>query len=141
MKQATQNPAYHDAKEFEPPPGIVTIPVQMTATLPSGGESTVVRNECFIEGTEPQGQSPGREGGGILSRLFHSRNSTTLPVAAATPPVGEAHGSPSTSNPDAPQPSEEKKGGVLKKFLTIFKGKGSKPTPPPEPPKKSQPEG
>ncbi len=141
MKLATRNPAYHDPTPFEAPPGIVTVPVQMTANLPGGGESTVVRNECFIEGTEPQAQSPGREGGGILSRLFHSRNSTTLPVAATTPPVGEEHASPSTSDPDAPQPSAEKKGGVLKKFLTIFKGKGSKSTPPPEPPKKSPPEG
>ena len=34
MKLATQYPAYRDAKPFEPPPGIVAVPVQMTSTFP-----------------------------------------------------------------------------------------------------------
>ena len=142
MKLATQNPAYHDAQPFEAPPGIVTVPVEISATLPSGGESLVVRDECFIEGTEPQAQSPGREKGGILSRLFHSGSATTVPVAATTPPVGDGHALPAAPDPNAPpQPAEKKKGGVLRKFISIFKGKNSKPTPPPDAQKKSQPEG
>ena len=89
MKLATQYPAYQDAKPFEAPPGVVAVPVQMTSTLPSGDEAVVVRNEYFIEGTEPQGQTPRQGGGGILSRLFHSGNGATVPVAATTSLPGE----------------------------------------------------
>jgi penicillin-binding protein 1B len=141
MKLATQNPAYRDAKPFDAPPGIVTVPVEMTANLPNGVESAVVRNECFIEGTEPQGPAPGRERGGILSRLFHPGGGTTVPVAATTPPAGEDRASPDASTPGVTSPSGEKKGGVLRKFLSIFKGKNAKPTPPPDEPAKAPPGG
>ena len=141
MKRATQYPAYRDAKPFEPPPGIVAVPVQMTSTLPSGNEAVVVRNEYFIEGTEPQGQTPRQGGGGILSRLFHSGNATTVPVAATTSPPGNENTAVAAPNSDGSQQPEEKKGGVLKKFLSIFKGKNPKPVNPPDAPKKTPPEG
>jgi len=61
MKLATQYPAYRDARAFEPPPGIVAVPVQTTSTLPSGNEGVSVGNEYFIEGTELQeGQAASR---------------------------------------------------------------------------------
>ena len=88
MKRATQYPAYRDVVPFEPPPGIVAVPVEVTSTLPSGGDAAVVRNEYFIEGTEPQAQAARQGGGGILSRLFHSGNATAAPAAATTPPPG-----------------------------------------------------
>jgi hypothetical protein len=113
----------------------------MTAILPSGGESAVVRNEYFIEGTEPQGQTSGQGGQGILSRLFHSGNTTTVPAAAATSPSGNENTALTPPNADSSQQSGENKGSVLKKFLSIFKGKNPKPVAPPEAPKKTQPEG
>jgi penicillin-binding protein 1B len=135
MKSAAQVPAYRDAQPFEAPPGIVTVPVQMAASLPGGGDSVLVRNEYFIEGTEPQEQVPRQGSRGILSRLFHSGSGTTLPVAASTPPVANDSSSATAPHPD------EKKGGVLKKFLSIFKGEKSKPATPAEAQKKPQPEG
>ena len=137
MKLATQYPNYRDARPFEPPPGIVTVPVQTTSTLPSGNEAAAVRNEYFIEGTEPEAESstPGASGG-ILSRLFHSGTSTT----AATPASPEA-GATTSNSTDPPRPPEEKKGGVLKKFLSIFKGKNPKPADNPDASKKSPPQG
>lgn len=140
MKKATQNPAYHDAKPFDPPPGIVAVPVQVMSTLPGGGQATEVRNEYFIEGTEPQEQTARQGGGGILSRLFHSGGATTAPVAvgAAPPASGSAPGAAPSS--DAPPQPDEQKGGVLRRFLSIFKGKNSKPANPPET-KKTPPEG
>jgi penicillin-binding protein 1B len=141
MKSATKLPGYQDVKPFEAPPGIVTVPVQMTANLPSGGETLVVRNEFFIEGTEPQGQAPGRTSGGILSRLFHPGGGAAVPVAAANPPAGDEPAQPDATTAGAAPPSGQNKGGVLRKFLSIFKGKNSKPAPPPDEPAKAPPEG
>ncbi len=39
MKLATQDPAYRDAKPFDPPAGVVAVPEQVTTTLPSGNEA------------------------------------------------------------------------------------------------------
>ena len=141
MKRATQDPAYRDAQPFEAPPGIVAVPVQMTSTLPSGNDAVVVRNEFFIEGTEPQGPTPRQGGGGILSRLFHSGNATTVPVAATNSPPGNDNTVAAAPNADGSQQPEEKKGGVLRKFLSIFKGKNAKPANSPDAAKKTPPEG
>jgi penicillin-binding protein 1B len=140
MKLATQYPNYRDAAPFEPPPGIVTVPVETTSTLPSGTEAASVHNEYFIEGTVPQQQTPQQGGGGILSRLFHSGNANNPTGAAASPPGSENPGAAAT-HADASQPSEEKKGGVLMRFFSIFKGKKPTEVNPPDPPKKTPPEG
>ncbi|MFZ0960647.1 MAG: PBP1A family penicillin-binding protein [Terriglobia bacterium] len=141
MMRATQYPAYRDVVPFEPPPGIVAVPMEVTSTLPSGGDAAVVRNEYFIEGTEPQAQAARQGSGGILSRLFHSGNATAAPAAATTPPPGDDNAAAASQNSDGSQPPQEKKGGVLKKFLSIFRGKNSKPANPPDAPKKPPPEG
>ena len=141
MKRATQDPAYRDASPFEAPPGVVAVPLQIASTLPSGNEAVVVRNEYFIEGTEPQGPTPPQGGGGILSRLFHSGNSTTVPAAATSSPLGNDNAAAATPNSDGSQQPNEKRGGVLKKFLSIFKGRNTKPANPPDAPKKEPPEG
>jgi penicillin-binding protein 1B len=140
MKQATQDPAYRDVTPFEPPPGIVTVPVQVTSTLPSGNEASVVRNEYFIEGTEPQGQTP-PQGGGILSRLFHSGNGTTAPATATAASPGSNNAVVAPPSADASQQPEKKNGGVLKRFFSIFKSKNPKPADPPDSGKKLPPEG
>jgi penicillin-binding protein 1B len=142
MKRATQYPAYRNAQPFDAPPGIVTIPVQMTSTLPSGGDAIVVRNEYFIEGTEPQpGDTPRQGRRGILSRLFHSGNGTTAPGAATASTPGTENPVAAAPNADgSPQP-EQKKGGVLRRFLSIFKGKNPKPADPADAPKKTTPDG
>jgi penicillin-binding protein 1B len=136
MKLATQYPAYRDARPFDPPPGVVAVPMQVASTLPSGNEAVSVRNEYYIEGTEPQGQAPRQGGGGILSRLFHSGNGASTPPA----PPGNDETVVTAPNVDASQQSGERNGGVLKKFLSIFKGKNSQPVSPPDAPKKT-PEG
>jgi hypothetical protein len=101
-----------------------------------------MRDEYFIEGTEPQqGQAPQPGGGGILSRLFHSGNSPAAPGPVTTTAPGNDNTIVAAPNPDASQPPAEKKGGVLKRFLSIFKGKSSQPVNPPEAQKKPAPEG
>ncbi|HTS69911.1 MAG TPA: PBP1A family penicillin-binding protein [Terriglobia bacterium] len=140
MKRATQDPSYRDAQPFEAPPGVVAVPVETASTLASGDEAVTVRNEYFIEGTEPQGGEPSKGGGGILSRLFHSGNATPVPVAAAAPPANE-NPAPASPNADGSSRPDEKKGGVLRKFLSIFKGKNSKTPSPQDAPKTTPPEG
>jgi penicillin-binding protein 1B len=135
MKSAAQIPAYRDAQPFEAPPGVVMAPVQKAVSLPGGGDSVQVRDEYFIAGTEPHETMPRQGSRGILSRLFHLGSGTALPVAASTPPVGN-----DSSGANAPHP-DEKKGGVLKKFLSIFKGEKTKPAAAPEAQKKPPPEG
>jgi penicillin-binding protein 1B len=129
MKLATTNSVYHDAQPFAPPSGIVSVPVEMTANL-SGGEAAVVRNEYFIEGTQPPTSLPGQSGGGILSRLFHLGGATT--PATTTPGVPPDNTANAPTPPDGQVPPPEKKGGVLRRFLSIFKGKNSQPAPPPD---------
>lgn len=140
MKLATREGVYRDVRPFEAPPGIVAAPVQMTANLPGGG-SVVVRNEYFIEGTEPQEQMPRQGSGGILSRLFHGGSAATVPTGATTAPLATDNSTPPAANPDEPQQPGAKKGGVLKRFFAIFKGKNSKPATPSDAQKKTQPEG
>ena len=61
MKQATQYPAYRDAKPFEAPPGIVAVPVQITSTLPSGNEAVVgPQRVLYRRNGTAGGQPPGR---------------------------------------------------------------------------------
>ena len=60
MKLATQYPAYRDAKPFEPPPGIVAVPVQMTSTLPSGNEAVWCATSTLSRERNRRGQHPSR---------------------------------------------------------------------------------
>ena len=140
MKKATEYPNYRDVTSFEPPTGVVTVPVQVASTLPSGTEAVEVRDEYFIEGTEPQGQTPQQGGGGILSRLFHSGNTTTAPAPATIGPPGSGNTTVTAPNSDASQQPSDKKGGVLKRFFSIFKSKNPKPPDPPDSTKKTPPE-
>jgi hypothetical protein len=55
--------------------------------------------------------------------------------------VANDNSTPPAANPDEPQRPGAKKGGVLKRFFAIFKGKNSKPATPPDAQKKTQPEG
>jgi len=144
MKRAGDLAAYRNAQDFPPPPGVVSAPVEAHANVAGSGDTLVVRNEFFIQGTEPRPQAPGGGLGGILGRLFHpqSSNPPTPPsLATATPPAGGTPPPlPGGASPPPPPPPP-KKDGVVKKFLSIFKGGGSKTEKPPPPPAESKPQG
>jgi penicillin-binding protein 1B len=141
MKRATQIPAYSDAHGFEAPAGVVAVPVTTTAVLPSGSEAITTHDEYFIEGTEPQGATPAAAGGGVLSRLFHSGDTTGAPAATPAAPQSSAATTAAPAGADAAPAPGDKKGGVLKKFFSIFKGNPPKQDNPPEAPKKTPPQG
>jgi len=141
MKTAAQVPSYRDVKPFEPPAGVVTAQVEEKSNLPGSGPTLVVRDEFFIDGTQPAAPGIREEVRGILSRLFHPRRDAALPAAATPPAVAVPAGSPAPTEPASTQAQTKQKGSVLKRFVSIFKGKGSKTQAPAESQKKPEPEG
>ncbi len=145
MKHAVEVPGYQDVQSFEPPPGIVSAPVVQNASATSG-DASAVQTEYFIDGTQPTSPGPIQAVKGILSRLFHPGGNNAAPAATA-PAVPNASAVPPVTNlppppgsPSAGPPPAPKKGGVLRKFLSIFKGKNKKAESSSEAPKDSQPQ-
>ena len=137
MKRAVNAPGYQDPGPFSMPEGVVSVPIETNSTT---SEAKIVRNEVFIAGTEPQGTQPPQSSKGILGRLFHPQGQPNLPAAAALPPGTVDAQSQGTAKPPE-VPSTQSRRGVIKKFLSIFKGKHSKSETPPEPENKSAPQG
>jgi penicillin-binding protein 1B len=133
MKRAAEVPAYDDPKPFPMPEGVVAVPMETNSTT---SDARIVRNEVFIAGTEPQAPQLSR---GILGRLFHPQSQPNLPAAAALP--RGAAGAPGQGTVKAAEvASPAGRPGVIKKFLSIFKGKNSKPATPPQPENKTGPQ-
>jgi penicillin-binding protein 1B len=141
MKRATATPGYQDVPWLAMPPGIVSVPMSPGTQTVSADGSASATNELFIQGTEPQPQSLKERLGGILSRMFESRTSTVAPVAPGVTPGSTEGTVPPAATPATVESQEEKpkKGGVLRKLISIFKGGGSTSEKQPQPPKKSDP--
>jgi penicillin-binding protein 1B len=126
MKRAAGVPGYDDPKPFTMPEGVVAVPMETNSTT---SEARIVRNEVFIAGTEPQAPQVSR---GILGRLFHPQGQPNLPAAAAIPSGATGAALQGTAKPPE-VPSTAGRHGIIKRFLSIFKGKNSKAPAPPEP--------
>jgi hypothetical protein len=125
MKRAAEVPGYGDPKPFPMPEGVVAVPVETNSTT---SDARIVRNEVFIAGTQPQVTQVSR---GILGRLFHPQGQPSLPAAAAIPP-GAADTLPQATARPPEVPSTARRPGVIRRFLSIFKGKNSKLAAPPQ---------
>jgi len=143
MKRAVELPDYHDVQSFTAPEGVVTETLDVRTNQLANADSTQTRDEVFIAGTEPAASGASQGGAsGILSRIFQTARAAPGPAAVVAPslplPPGappRSIGGPSTppNTPPAPPP-EKKQGGIVRKFLSIFKGKEKVPktqTPPP----------
>jgi len=119
MKRAAEVPGYGDPKPFTMPEGVVSVPVETNSPT---SDAKIVRNEVFIAGTEPQAP----QGRGILGRLFHPQGQPNLSAAAAIPPGATDAPPPGTVKPPE-VPATAGRHGVIKRFLSIFKGKNSNP--------------
>ncbi|MBZ5516262.1 MAG: PBP1A family penicillin-binding protein [Acidobacteriia bacterium] len=144
MKHAVELPTYHDPQPFTAPDGIVTATIDARTNLVADSSAGETRNEVFIAGTEPS-PTGSREGGafGILSRIFRGGKASTPPAVASAPTLPLPPGAPPASlgvaNSQAeqvpqPPPAQRKSGGLIHKFLSIFKGKEAAPASQPEPP-------
>lgn len=135
MKHATRLPAYNDVQPFMEPPGIVSVPVNDQGQLVASNSTETEHNEFFIQGTEPHSENPLERVGGILGRIFHpdsksaDQNAQSVISRSAVPTVkppeqqnqgGQGENSSQSNN------QTQKKGGLLHRFLSIFKGKDSK---------------
>jgi penicillin-binding protein 1B len=125
MKRAVEIPAYKDPKPFPVPDGVVSVPMETDSTA---SDAKIVRDEYFIAGTEPQVPQPAR---GFLGRLFHPASQPSLPPALVLPP-GPLGSQPAQAGAVKPPeaPANAHKPGLIKRFLSIFKGKNSKQAPP-----------
>jgi len=132
MKRAAAVRGYTDPKPFPVPDGVVTVPTEANSTT---SEAKIVRNEIFIAGTEPQAPQPSR---GILGRLFHTQGQPNPPVAVAVP-TGAADEPPQTGVKPPEAASDAGKRGVIKRLISIFKGKNSKSAAPPQSENKGAP--
>jgi len=146
MKRAVEVPAYGNPQPFSAPLGVVTAPIDLRTNLLASAGSVMIRQEVFIEGTLPAAVGA-REGGisGILGRIFQSGKVPAVPVAASTPPLPLPAGSPPAPGEPSMQPAAasaeappaKKRGGVVRKFLSLFKrgdsGAEAKAPPPKNP--------
>jgi penicillin-binding protein 1B len=129
MKRAVETPGYSDPKPFAMPEGVVSVAIEENS--PSS-EAKIARDEVFIAGTEPQVTQAPKNSQGILGRLFHPLPQPNLPATATLPPksmIGQSQAMP----PPPEAPAAPRRHGIIKKFLSIFKGKESKPEAPDEP--------
>jgi penicillin-binding protein 1B len=126
MKRAAALPGYDDPKPFAIPEGVVAVPIETDSTT---SDAKIVRNEVFIAGTEPQAPQVSR---GILGRLFHPQGQPGLPAAAVVP-AGVPDAPPEAAVKPAQVSSTKGRHGIIRKFLSIFKGKNSNPPPPSDP--------
>jgi penicillin-binding protein 1B len=136
MKRAAALPGYGEEKRFDPPPGIVTAPIDRQTNLVASADPTNAYQELFIDGTVP---TDSRDSGapGILGRLFQPDSMSAVPAVATTrpqPPLGApaADDVPLVASEETTEPpATAKKGGVLRKFVSIFKGGSEESKPPP----------
>ncbi len=139
MKRAAEIPAYGEGKWYEPPPGIVTAPIDRQTNLLASADLPTAYQEFFIEGTVP---ARDRDGGapGILGRLFQvfkPDRAPTTPVSVTTarpqPPASSTDDDELSAASEKPEEAaqQKKKGGILRKFVSIFKGGSEESKPPP----------
>jgi penicillin-binding protein 1B len=149
MKHATKLPDYNDVQPFIQPPGIVSVPVSDQGQLVAANSSETAHNEFFIQGTEPHSQSPIERVGGILGRIFHpdsksaakaAQTVTSAPAMPAPAPVEpQEQQTAQAGGPVQPSPQTQKKGGLLHRFISIFKSGDSKAQPKQPSPSTTQP--
>ena len=149
MKHATKLPSYNDVQPFIEPPGIVSVPLNDQGQLVSLNSPENAHNEFFIQGTEPHSENPLQRVGGILGRIFHPDGQPPAPNAQgvisgpAMPPAqppAQQNQTPSQADNSLQSPGQtQKKGGLLHRFISIFKGKDSKAQSPQPSPSKPQP--
>jgi penicillin-binding protein 1B len=139
MKHATKLPDYDDVQPFLEPPGIVGVPLNDQGQLVASSSLERVHNEFFIQGTEPHSENPIERIGGILGRIFHpdSKSAAQAAQGVTSAPTMPAPSPAPSQNQQAAQPDTplqtprqaQKKGGLLHRFLSVFKSEDSKAQP------------
>jgi penicillin-binding protein 1B len=144
MKRATEVPSYRRVAPFEPPAGIVTVPVSPPAAVADANNKIARTEEVFIAGTEPNPVGTGSRLAGLLRALLPGRGSAAAPASPAGPaaaadptasgvaPLAGSEDRAMSDQTGAQAPMEGKKKSPLGKIFSIFKHGNSKKQLPPQ---------
>jgi penicillin-binding protein 1B len=142
MKRAVEVPPYRRMAPFEPPAGIVTVPVR-PAAVADASNKIARTEEVFIAGTEPNQVGTGSRLASVLRALLHGGGPAATPTSTAAPastaglpatrvdPPSGSEDREMSDQANSQAPPEGKKKGPLGKILSIFKHGNSKKQPPP----------
>jgi penicillin-binding protein 1B len=144
MKRATETPSYKRAAPFEPPAGIVTVPLG-PAAVADASNKIARTEEVFIAGTEPKPAGTGSRLASLLRALLHGGGPAAVPGSDAAPANAVDSPASRVSPPAEPEDREmsdqagspapmggKRKGGPLSKIISIFKHDNSKKQLPPQ---------
>lgn len=150
MKRAIALPAYRNVDNFDPPEGIVSVPLDPETLLLATPECPEVITERFIVGTEPREFCPKHRPSMVrqVTRILSSalglgKHGSEVKGEATTAPETPAPSAPSAQVENAPKPQ----GGILDRAATIMRGgtqskpKTSQPPPPKKKAGKAKPSG
>jgi penicillin-binding protein 1B len=129
MKRAHLHREYRNVTEFGAPAGIVSVPIDPASGQLATGACPKVRNEYFIQGTQPVEMCQLHGGGGTQVASWETapapeRRAERLPAQGSSPGQQQAARNVPTAAPDgaAPRPPEPpKKKSLLDKIRGIFK--------------------
>lgn len=126
MKRAYTHREYRNVSEFTAPPGIVSVTIDPASGQLATGSCPKVRNEYFIQGTQPVEMCQLHGGGGTQVASWDTpppeRRAERLPAPNNLPPQQAARNVPaSTPEPGAASPAPPKKKSFLDKIRGIFK--------------------
>jgi len=128
MKRAHEHREYRNVSEFEPPAGVVSVPIDPLSGQIATAACPKVRTEYFVEGTQPVEQCR-LHGGGATQVAGWETNPGTRPSDSATsvPATPAARervvtSSSSAQTDPAPRPDDppKKKKGFFEKLRGIF---------------------
>ena len=136
MKRATEVPSYRRVAPFEPPAGIVSVPISATVGVADGSTKIVRTDEVFIAGTEPNPVGTGSRLASLLHALVHGGGpaapasaagaTADPPASGVAVPAAPEDGEMSDRTGSRTQPEGKKKSGPLSKIFSIFKHRESK---------------
>jgi len=127
MKRAYMHREYRNVTEFTPPPGIVSVPIDPASGQLATASCPKVRNEYFIQGTQPVETCQLHGGGGTQVASWDTpppeRHVDQRPPSQQVPPQQAARNVPASSTPEpgAPPQQQPKKKSFLDKIRGIFK--------------------
>jgi penicillin-binding protein 1B len=126
MKRAYTHREYRNVTEFTAPPGIVSVPIDPASGQLATGSCPKVRNEYFIQGTQPVEMCQLHGGGGTQVASWDTpppeRRVERLPAPNNLPPQQAARNVPASApEPGAPPQAPPKKKSFLDKIRGIFK--------------------
>jgi penicillin-binding protein 1B len=147
MKRAVELPQYRDTQEFVPPPGVIQETIDPASGQLATSQCPQTTEEYFIAGSEPTqycdlhggGQVAGSSPASWLSHLLGKSPNPNVPPpngptsasngsapGAGKPPLAYPPKAPSTTQSQADQDAEKKK-GLLDKIFGIFGSSSKKP--------------